>query len=214
MENSELQALTIQDNEEFLRQISTPVDLKSDKDLIREVEKLEEYCKQNEVLAMAAVQVGIPKRLVYLKNTSLEQTRKIQMGSLTEEDLSYNEAKIIINPVIINQEGLTEYWEACASCLDYCGRVLRPYSIELEYYDINKEKHQEKFEGFAATVLSHEIDHLDGILHLDIAEEVLIMSVEERKQWRKTHDYKIYSRKGDYDALKQQEKNNNFNVKR
>lgn len=108
-----------------------------------------------------------------------------------------------LNPVIINKEGLTEYWEACASCLDNCGKVLRPYKIDLEYYDIDGNKYLETFEGFEATVLSHEMDHLDGILHIDIALELLQMPLEERIEWRKTHEYKIYSKTGDYDLLKQ-----------
>lgn len=206
MENNELKALTIENDEKFLRQVSIPVDTKNDENLKKEIESLEEYCKQNEVFAMAAVQLGIPKRLVYLKNTNLELARKIQNDSAAKEDLDYNEAKILMNPVITKKEGLTEYWEACASCLDYCGRVLRPYKIEVDYYDISDKKQKEKFEGFPATVLSHEIDHLDGILHLDIAEEVLIMTAEERKAWRKTHDYKIYFQQGDYNELKQKVK--------
>ena len=38
---------------------------------VENIKVLEEYCKENEVMAMAAVQLGIPKRLVYLKNTNL-----------------------------------------------------------------------------------------------------------------------------------------------
>ena len=86
--------------------------------------------------------------------------------------------------------------------MDNCGRVLRPYKIDLEYYDINGNKHLETFKGFSATVLSHEIDHLDGILHIDIAEEVIEMPSEERKKWRQTHGYKIYSKTGKYELLK------------
>ena len=48
------------------------------------------------------------------------------------------------------------------------------------------------------------MDHLDGILHIDIAEEVLQMPVEERKKWRQLHGYKIYSKTGDYNLLKQE----------
>ena len=49
----------------------------------------------------------------------------------------YNEARILINPVIIKREGLTDYWEACASCLDNFGHVQRPYRIIVQYQDIN-----------------------------------------------------------------------------
>lgn len=202
--DKKLKPLTIKDNEEFLRQISSFVDIENDIYLIKDIDVLEQFCKENDVMAMAAVQLGIPKRIVYLKNTNLDIINKMQKNVQTEKESKYNEERILINPVIINKEGLTEYWEACASCLDNCGRVLRPYIINLEYYDITGKKHLEKFEGFESTVLSHEMDHLDGILHMDIAEEVLIMPMDERKKWRQSHEYTIYSKNGNYDLLKQE----------
>ena len=197
-----MKSITIEDNEEYLRQISKEVDILNDNELSDNIKILEEFCKENEVMAMAAVQLGIPKRLVYLKNTNLDLINKMQDNTITVEEKDYNEARVLINPVIINEEGLTDYWEACASCLDNCGRVLRPYKIELEYYDIKNNKHQETFEGFESTVLSHEIDHLDGILHIDIAEELYQFTVEERKKWRQTHGYNVYSKTGDYKVLR------------
>lgn len=200
----EIKAITILDNEPFLRQVSKSVDVFHDQDLKQELSLLEEYCKTHNVLAMASVQIGIPKRLVYLKNTNLELTRKIQRGEFSlEEEKEYNEAKILINPVIINRKGLTRYWENCASCLDNMGLVERPYKIVVEYETIHGEKKQETFMGFPSTVLSHEMDHLDGILHIDIALEIKNMPLEERKKWRLTHDYEIISKNLDWD-LKQE----------
>lgn len=201
-----LKAITINDDEAYLRQVSKEVDIKNDKELENDIKILEDFCKANEVMAMAAIQLGIPKRLIYLKNTNLDVIQRKQTNSSTEEDENYNEARVLINPVIIKREGLTEYWEACASCLEYCGRVLRPYKIELEYEDINGEKHGETFIGFEATVLSHEFDHLNGVLHMDVAEEVLVMPVEERKVWRQSHDYKVFKEAGDYEELKNKQK--------
>ena len=198
--------VTIKDNESYLRQVSSSVDLNKDENIKNDILVLEEFCEENDVMAMAAIQLGIPKRIVYLKNTNLEIVKKMQTNSQTKDEDSYNESRVLINPIILNREGLTEYWEACASCLDSCGRVLRPYKMDIEYYDINSDKHIETFEGFECTVLSHEIDHLDGILHMDIAEEVLIMEREERKKWRQTHDYKIYDKIGSYEELKNKEK--------
>lgn len=196
-----MKALTILEDEEFLRQKSSIVDL-NDKDLKNDIEIIEEYCMSHDVLAMASVQLGIPKRIVYLKNTNLDMVKKIEK----DEELknSYNEAKILINPVVIKKEGLTKYWEACASCLDNVGLVKRPYKIYLEYVDVNGEKHSEIFEGFESTVLSHELDHLDGILHMDIADKLLYMEREERKKLREKEDYLIISKTGDFDKLKTQ----------
>lgn len=196
-----IKAITIEDDEQFLRQISKPVDI-NDQELIHDIEILDEYCKENDVLAMAAVQLGIPKRIVYLKNTNLELVEKEQYGKTTKEDKKYNEQRVLINPVIIKKEGLTDYWEACKSCLNNMGHVQRPYKITIEYQDINGNIKQEIFEGFESTVLSHEMDHLDGILHMDIADEVLVMEKEERKKFRQTHKYNITSKTGDFEKLK------------
>ena len=203
-EKEKIESITIEDNEEYLRQISKEVDIKNDKELMNDISVLDEYCKENAVMAMAAVQLGIPKRMIYLKNTNLDIINKIQANTVSEEEKKYNEAKVLINPVITNREGLTDYWEACASCLDNFGRVLRPYKIELEYYDVEGTKKQEAFEGFESTVLSHEINHLDGILHIDIAEEVYQMPAEERKAWRINHGYKVYSKTGNYEVLRKE----------
>ena len=197
-----MKPITIYDDELFLRQISKDVDIVRDIKLKEDIAVLDEFCEENEVMAMASVQLGIPKRIIYLKNTNLDIINKMQSHLETEEERQYNESRILINPVIIEKEGLTEYWESCASCGDNCGRVLRPFKIVVEYLDIEGNKHSELFEGFEATVLSHEYDHLDGILHIDIAEEVIEMPVEERRKWRQTHGYTIFSKHGKYDELK------------
>ena len=69
-ENKKIEAITIQDNEPFLRQISSSVDIKNDKELMNDIDILDQFCKENNVMAMASVQLGIPKRIVYLKNTN------------------------------------------------------------------------------------------------------------------------------------------------
>ncbi len=79
------------------------------------------------------------------------------------------------------------------------GLVDRPYEIEVEYYDTEGIKHNEVFKGFESTVLSHEYDHLDGILHIDVAKELVEMPLEERKEFRKTRPYKIISKDCDYE---------------
>ncbi len=200
--NKNLKSITILDNKPFLRQISKNVDIKNAKELQNDIAILEEYCKANEVMAMAAVQLGIPKRIIYLKITNLEIIEKKQTDSATKDEENYNEARILINPVIIEKEGLTTYWEACASCLENTGLVERPYKIKLEYYDIHGNKKADTFEGFESTVLSHEMDHLDGILHIDIAKEIRVMTVEERKIFRQTHGYNIIKKTGDFEQLK------------
>ena len=196
-----LEPITIENNEEYLRQISKKVDL-SDPELHNNIVVLQDYCMQNEVMAMAAVQLGIPKRLIYIKNTNLEILNKRQTEEGKEETKDYNEAKVLINPEVISKEGTTTYWEACASCSFYedgvkkwyNGKVKRPYKIKVKYFDIEGTEIEEIFEGFESTVLSHELDHLDGILHIDIAEEVVIGTKEDRKALREKEDYTIISK--------------------
>lgn len=197
-----IKAITIADDLEYLRKISQPVDILNDEELLENMEILEKYCIQNEVLAMAANQLGILKRIIYLKNTDLDMINKFQNNTASEEENNYNLRKVLINPVILEKQGLTEYWEACASCLDYFGHVYRPYRIKVSYRDLDNEEHVEYFEGIESTVICHEIDHLDGILHIDIADEVLVMPVNERKKFRQDHGYNIISKTGKFDKIK------------
>lgn len=194
---SEIQRITIEDNEEFLRQVSKEVDF-SDKSYLDDIKKLEEYCTNNEVFAMAAVQIGILKRIIYLKNT----TTDISKNSAS----NYNEAKVMINPKVISRKGYTKYLEGCASCIDtsgkekmyYAGIVERPYLVEIEYYNIDGEKKNEILTNFAATVFSHEYDHLNGILHMDIATDIFKLTTDEMKLYRKEHPYEILDKDSEY----------------
>lgn len=193
MDIEDFKLVTIKENENYLRQVSAPVKM-YDTNLDKYIDVLENYCKNNTVLAMAAVQLSIPKRIIYLKNTNLAM---INYNSVKD----YNEARVLINPVIVKKTGLTKYWEACRSCLNNVGLVSRPYQILVRYFDRNWNEKLDIFEGFETTVLSHEMDHLDGILHIDIAEKILNMPTNERRKFTKTHGYEIISKYGSYDAL-------------
>ena len=204
-----LESITIENNEQYLRQFSKEVDI-SDPELHNNIVVLQDYCMQNDVMAMAAVQLGIPKRIVYVKNTNLEILNKRLTDEGKEETKDYNEAKVLINPEIISKEGLTTFWEACASCSWYegevkkwyNGKVKRPYKIRVRYFDIEGNEHEDEIESFESTVLCHEIDHLDGILHIDIADKVIKATKEERIELRKKEGYTIISQTGDFEQLK------------
>lgn len=103
-EMSEMKVITIKDNEQYLRQISKKVDI-HDKTILDDIKVLDEYCKANDVLAMAAIQLGIPKRIVYLKKTNLDIINKEQIDIATEEEKNYNECRVLINPVVIKKKG-------------------------------------------------------------------------------------------------------------
>ena len=48
------------------------------------------------------------------------------------------------------------------------------------------------------------MDHLDGVLHIDVSEELLYIPAEERRELRKKYPYKICFKTGDYDLLKKE----------
>ena len=208
-EYKKFESITIEKNEDYLRQKSKNVDF-NDPEIHNNIVVLQNYCMENDVMAMAAVQLGIPKRIVYVKNTNLEILNKRFTNEGIEETKNYNEAKVLINPEIISKEGLTTYWEACASCSWYEGGILkwyngkvkRPYIIKVKYYDLDGIQYEEEFEGFESTVLCHEIDHLDGILHIDIADKVIPGTREDRINLRKKDGYIVLRKTGDYEQLK------------
>lgn len=176
-------------DEDFLRKRSEEID--PGKITKEEITSLKTYCKKEDVFALASVQIGILKRIVYLKNTQLETSSK-----------EHDEHQILINPTILKAEGLTKYWEACASCLDYTSLVKRPYRIQIAYQDLSGKRKKKIFEGFAATVLAHELDHLDGILPMDKALEIRWMNKEERISFRAIHGYQILKKTGNYEKMR------------
>ena len=185
-----LKRITIEDNKEYLRQISTDIDFKKD-DLNKYLKDIKEFCEHSELFALAPVQVGIPKRIIYVRNTSQDMTKN--SNSLYNEDIIY------INPVIKKMYGHTKFLEGCGSCKfsddTYITGVLdRPYKIEIEYFDINAKKNIKTIEGFETTVFCHEYDHLNGILHMDRINETYKMTLEEMRIYRTNHPYEIISR--------------------
>lgn len=70
---------------------------------------------------------------------------------------------IMQNPVIKEKSGKYETEE---SCLSLTGRrkTERYQDIEVEYLDVSFKKQRQKFSGFAAQIIQHEMDHLEGIV--------------------------------------------------
>lgn len=96
----EIQVKTIRNDLKYLRQISEEVDL-NDSNLDGYITALKEYFSIQSALAMAAVQIGIPKRLIYIRNTNLNHL----------ESKKIDEARVLINPKIIKKIGHTRYWK-------------------------------------------------------------------------------------------------------
>jgi peptide deformylase len=81
-------------------------------------------------------------------------------------------ARVFINPEIVKHtkdvtDGVPERknkLEGCLSISNLWGKVRRNTSVTLRFQDELGVEHTEKFTGFAATIIQHEVDHLDGIL--------------------------------------------------
>ncbi len=178
-----MKILTIDKDLKYLRQKSKDVSF-DDKELLNDIKDLSNYCSNKQIFALSGVQIGIPKKIIYIKCSIPEKVNNI----------SHDEKIVMINPKIIDRKGETYFWEACASCLDNTCYVKRPYEITVEYYNLNKEKEIKVFKGFISTIISHEYDHLFGILHMDIAEKTLHLTKEERNILRKKEPYLIIDR--------------------
>ncbi|QTA38412.1 peptide deformylase [Thermosipho ferrireducens] len=83
--------------------------------------------------------------------------------------MDYGEGpKVIVNPQIFeHSEDTEEGEEGCLSVPGIFADVRRYKWVKLRYQDENGSYHEELFEGYAARIIQHETDHLDGILFID-----------------------------------------------
>ena len=136
----------------LLRQISLPVKKvgKEEQNLMDDM--LETMYAANGI-GLAAIQVGIPKRIIVM-DISRDENNK--------------EPLFLVNPVIKNKDILkSTYEEGCLSVPNQFAEIDRPKNCEVEYFDYNGEKKLLKAEGLLATCIQHEMDHLEGILFID-----------------------------------------------
>ena len=128
----------------------TPEDLAS-ADFLRLVEDMVDTMIEYDGVGLAAPQVAEPIRLVVW----------VPPGS--------NEVDVLINPKIqvLDPHDWEETWEGCLSVAGMRGLVRRPdhVSVETTGFDGSVSRHEIK--GYAAVVVQHECDHLDGVLYVD-----------------------------------------------
>ncbi len=76
--------------------------------------------------------------------------------------------KVFINPEIYERsEEEVLMGEGCLSVPGIHEEVYRPERIKIRYLDENWQEHDEEWDGFAARVIQHEYDHLDGVMFVD-----------------------------------------------
>ena len=74
---------------------------------------------------------------------------------------------VLVNPEILEWDGMAKGREGCLSVPDFTGNVIRATHIRVRAWDAHGEEHEYEMEGFEARAVQHEIDHLDGLLFLD-----------------------------------------------
>jgi len=79
-----------------------------------------------------------------------------------------NFKKVFINPIIEEENGNKwSFQEGCLSIPKIRENVYRKEQVLITYYDENWNFHEEKFDGYAARIIQHEYDHIEGILFTD-----------------------------------------------
>lgn len=121
------------------------------------VEDMLETMYAEDGVGLAAPQIGILKRIAVIDVTQ-EQDSPI----------------ILINPVIIHQEGEQRGSEGCLSVPGKAGIVTRPNVIRVRAYNLDMEEYEIEGEELLARALIHEIEHLDGQLYVDKVEGDLV----------------------------------------
>lgn len=142
----------IEDGDPVLRKTCREVDEVNDR--IRMIlDDMIETMKDAGGVGLAAPQIGMMRRIFVAE---------------PEPDQIY----CFVNPEIVSAEGVQESEEGCLSLPGYVGLVDRPEKVVIKGLDRDGNPQEYTFEGFPAIVMSHEYDHLDGILYKDKAKEM------------------------------------------
>ena len=157
--------------DETLKKISDPVEKVgvNEKKLIRD---LFETMYQSKGIGLAAVQVGILKRILVIDVSTKDEKKK---------PLSF------INPIIKKISDETAiYEEGCLSIPDTFIEIERPKICEVEYIDIDGKIKNLKCDGLLSTCIQHEINHLDGKLIIDhlskLKRDLIIKKISKSKK--------------------------------
>jgi|SRR5262252_7091925 len=135
-----------------LRQVSEPVK-KITSEIKSLVEDMFETMYAAPGIGLAAIQVGVPKRVVTMDIAKRE---------------GETEPRVFINPEITwSSDDPSVYEEGCLSIPDVHEDVERPAKVRFKYLDLDGKAHEVEAEGLFATCIQHEVDHLNGVLFID-----------------------------------------------
>ncbi|WP_129792872.1 peptide deformylase [Sphingosinicella sp. CPCC 101087] len=141
----------------ILRQISSPVEEVTD-ELRTLIDDMFETMYAAPGIGLAAIQVGVPKRLLVIDLQEPEE----------EEGEPVRNPLVFINPEILETSETTKpYNEGCLSLPEQYAEVLRPDRVRARWLDRDGKSHEAWIDGLLAVCLQHEIDHLNGVLFID-----------------------------------------------
>jgi len=136
----------------ILREKSLKVDL-VDKDIQTLMDDMLETMYSAPGIGLAAIQVGVPKRIIVLDISPKDKPK---------------EPMFFVNPEIINKsENNSKYEEGCLSVPGQFAEIERPDKCHVKYLDYYGNPNEIEAKGMLATCIQHEIDHLEGILFID-----------------------------------------------
>ena len=156
-----------------LKTISTPVEPHEfGPELVTLVEDMFETMYDAPGIGLAAIQVGVPKRVLVIdlppEDPDAPQVECSHNGHKHTHPATKREPRVFINPVILAPAAeLSTYQEGCLSVPEIYADVDRPATCTVRYQDLEGNTHEEALDGLLATCLQHEMDHLEGILFID-----------------------------------------------
>lgn len=140
-----------------LRQISTPVDTIDD-GLQTLIDDMFETMYDAPGIGLAAIQVGVPKRLLVIDLQEEEG----------EDGKPVKAPRVFINPEILDtSDDVQVYSEGCLSVPEQFADVERPAVIRARWQERDGTVREEQLDGLLAICLQHEMDHLNGVLFID-----------------------------------------------
>ena len=147
-----------------LSEVSVPV-TEINAEICRLLDNMAETMFAAPGIGLAAVQVGVPKRLLVAAvpvrdGLAREEEEDPELGSAAH-------LCELINPVVVERGGSICYDEGCLSVPEMTVEVERAEWIRIEALDRNGKDLSLVAEGFYAVVFQHELDHLDGLTLLD-----------------------------------------------
>ncbi len=149
-----------------LRQVAETVAQPDAAEIRRIADDMVETMRDAPGVGLAAPQVHLPIRLIVFRAPD-------EQGDLTR-------IVRLVNPRIEALEETVEHgWEGCLSIPDLRGVVPRYRRIRWRGHSPEGEALDEEAEGYAARVVQHELDHLDGVLYLDRMENLRLLTYPE-----------------------------------